>query len=129
MQMAESQTGISVAMLRFSHLVGRRGPGAVDGEGAHRQEIALVGHHHGGHALDELGRVARDHGRAAARRRGQGRHLDFVEVRERVVDGGEVLLDHFLALPAVGLLDRTLDLFDGLVAREHAARWRRSMSA
>ena len=48
------------------------------------------------------------------------RHPDLVHVGERLVHGGVVLLDDLGALPGVGLLDRLLDLGDGLVGRQHA---------
>jgi hypothetical protein len=54
-------------------------------------------------------------------RRGGRRQLDFFEMRQRVVHGGKVLLNHRFAALAVGLLDRFLDLRDGFVARQHAA--------
>ena len=50
-----------------------------------------------------------------------GGQLDFVEMGEGCVDGGEVLGDNGFAALAVGLLDGLLDLLDGFIARQHAA--------
>jgi hypothetical protein len=47
-------------------------------------------------------------------------HLDLVQVGQGCVHRGVVQLDDLFALHAVGLLDRLLDLGDGLVARQHA---------
>ena len=47
-------------------------------------------------------------------------HRDLVQMLQRRVDRGEVLLDHRAALAAVGLLDGVLDRGDRLVARQHA---------
>src|SRR5690242_3311608 len=44
-----------------------------------------------------------------------------MEMRERGVDGGEVLLNDGIAALAVGLLDRRFDLCDRLLSRKHAA--------
>ncbi len=50
----------------------------------------------------------------------RGRHRHLVQVGQRPVDGGVVLLDHVLAALAVGLLDRVLDLRDRLLAGQDA---------
>ena len=49
-----------------------------------------------------------------------GRHGHLEQMRQRVVDGLEILAHHVGALAAVGLLDRLLDASDRLVARQHA---------
>ena len=49
------------------------------------------------------------------------RNLDLVQMIERSVHGGEVLLHHGFAAPAVGLLDGVLDGGDGFLARQHSA--------
>ena len=63
------------AMVRFSHLRRAGRPGAVDGEGGHRQQIALAGHHHRRHALDEIRRRLGHQRRPVALGRHLVRHL------------------------------------------------------
>ena len=97
-----------------------RRPGAVHREGRHRQQVALAGHHHRGHALDEIRGSSGTSGGLSERRGHLAGHLHLVEVGQRVIDRGEVAPHHLLALLAVGLLDRLLDLRDRLLARQHA---------
>jgi hypothetical protein len=47
-------------------------------------------------------------------------HLDFVEIGQRIVDGGEVPFHNFGALTCVGPLCFALDRRDGLVARQYS---------
>ena len=49
------------------------------------------------------------------------RHLDLVQMAQRRIHGGEVLLHHRFAALAVGLLDGVLDGGDRFLARQHAA--------
>ncbi len=101
-------------------LGGGEGPRAVGRERAHGQEVALSLEHDARDALHEVRRGVGHDGRAAARRRdlhGDG-HLG--EVREGPVDGREIAAHRLLALPAVRLLDRLLDLGDGLLAGQDA---------
>jgi hypothetical protein len=49
MQIAGSQTGMCWAMARFSYLVVPVGNVPSTGNGAHRQQVAVAGHEHGGH--------------------------------------------------------------------------------
>ncbi len=107
MQIAGSQTGISSAMLRFSHWVVPVGQVPSTGKAETGRLVAVAGDDLGGDVLDERRRLGR------ARRGGMldlagdlVRVLDLVQVRQGVIHGREVLLHHGLAAPAVGLLDR-----------------------
>ena len=94
-------------------------PGAVHGEGADRQQVALALDDDRLHALDEVGRRL-GHGRAHLDGAGGRADRDLVEVLQGRVHRGEVALDDLRALLAVGLLDRLLDLGDRLLARQDA---------
>jgi hypothetical protein len=119
-QMSLSQTGTSWAIERFSQLGGVGREGAVDGQGRHRQQVAVALHDAGGDALHEVG-AACGHRRAQAQRAlALGRDGRLVQVREGRVHGGVVARQHGAAALAVGLVDRVLDLVDRLVARQHA---------
>ncbi len=76
--------------------------------------------HARGDGFDEI-RCARRHQRGqlhGARHRGRYRHL--MQMRQRAVDRGEVHVHDRLALAAVGLADRLLDMGDRLFAWQHA---------
>ncbi len=93
---------------------------AVVRERAHRQFVTTPGHDFGGDFLHEFRSVRRNDRRHLDLAGGLRRNLDFLEVRQGVVHGGEVLLDDLFTLLAVGLLDCLFDLLDGLIARQHA---------
>ena len=99
---------------------GARRKGAVRRHQADGNVVAAPDHHPGRHAPDEVGgSVGHDRGQVpvTAHRR---RHLDLVEARQRTVDRSEVLDDHRLALAAVSLAYRFLNVPDRRLARQHA---------
>ena len=98
----------------------REGPCAVGRERAHGQEVALAFEHDARHALHEVRRVGRDDRRAAPRRGDLRGNHHLLEIREGPVHGREVAAHGFLALLAVRLLDRLLDLGDRLFAGQDA---------
>jgi len=98
---------------------GGRGEGAVDGHLGDRQAVAVTDHDGGDDILDESGRFGGD-GRRYLEFRGHGAGGDFVQVGKGVVHRLVVLLDDFVALLAVGLLDGSLDLFDGFILGQDA---------
>ena len=101
-------------------LRGAGGEGAVDGHGADGQVVAFEDHHRAEDVLDELRRVGGDR-RAAAEGAGDfGGDFHFVQVAQGAVDASKFCLHHGFAALAVGLLDRLLDLVDGLFARQNA---------
>ena len=120
MQRSGSQTGTLSAMLRFSQaavpdgkvpstgirLTGISSPGP-------RTSCAVTLRTNSGAVAGTSGRS-----RPSCCRRGRDTHL--VQLRQRIVDGLEIPLHDLLALAAVGLPDRLLDLRDRLVARQHA---------
>ena len=95
-------------------------PTSIDGKSADREQVPLPGEHHGGHAFDKIGCLVRHGRRTVPRRSGLGGNRHLVERREGRIDRGKVLLDHFRPLAGIRLLDRLLDLRDGLVTREDA---------
>ena len=121
MQISGSQTGISRAMLRFSHCVVPVGQVPSTGNALTGSRSPLPAIITAVTVLTKSGRLGR-HDRRPARARAVAcaGHLHLVQVGQRLVDRGEVPLDDLLALLAVGLLDRLLDLGDGLLARQHA---------
>ena len=96
------------------------GPCAVRSECADGKQIALPRHHHGGDALNEIGRLRRYERRGNAGRRRLDRELHFVKVLERKVDRGPVAPHHLISLLRVCLLDRLLDLRDRLFTWKHS---------
>ena len=82
--------------------------------------VAAPGQHPGRHVPHEVrGSVGHDRRPVPVTAHGR-RHLDLEKARQRSVDRGEVLGDHGLALAAVGLADRFLDVPDRRLARQHA---------
>ena len=119
MHSSASQRGTSTAMLRFSKAVvpGGKLPStgmALTGISSPRPAIIL--------AVTLRTKIGASSGTSAGSSSPVQRlgHRDLVQVRQRRVDRGEVLLDHRAALAAVRLLDRGLDRGDRLVARQHA---------
>ena len=94
--------------------------GAVHRQHADRQLVAAACHHHRGDGADELRRAGRHHRGQFPGGRHPAGHLDLVQRRHGVIDGGQVLLDHLGAAAAVGLGDRRLDLGDRLLPGQHA---------
>ncbi len=83
--------------------------------------VAQPGDHGRRDLLDERGRLGR-HGRPDVERaRHLVRHLDLVQILQRLVYRRKVLFHHRFAALAVGLFDGMLDLGDGFVARQHSA--------
>ncbi len=101
-------------------LRGAGGIGAVHGQHGNRQLVALPRHHHRRHFLHELGRLRRHDGRHFDGAVGLLWQFDRVKCRQGLVHRDIVFLHHVLALFAIGLLDRLLDLGDGLVFGQHA---------
>ena len=93
---------------------------AVHRERRNGKQIALARHHHRGDLAHEIGCRIRDDGRQREARGDLRRHRHFVEVRQRLIDGLEVLLDYGGALLAVRLLHALLDGGDGLVLWQDA---------
>ena len=101
-------------------LGGAGGISAVERQGAHGQRIAATGDHRAEDVAHEIRGVHRD-GRLDVGLAGHGlAHLDFVQVGERGVNGGQVHLDDLFAFLAVGLADGLLDRLDGFLARKHS---------
>lgn len=101
-------------------LRGARGERTIGRQLAHRQRLALLGHHGRGDVLDEVRRERR-HGRQVVLGGGDlGRHVDLVQVLQGGVDGGVVLLHDLHRLLRVGLGDRVLDGLDRVVLGKHA---------
>ena len=102
---------------------GRAGrEGAIGGQKADRDLVAAVLHHRRGDAADKFGR-GRRHGGRAFEARGDGAwHFHLLQPFQRAIDRGPVLLDHPLALAAIGFLDRGLDLGDRVFAGKHARK-------
>ena len=116
MQSASSQTGISRAMLRFSHwavAVGKVPSFGIRLTGTLSPSPAMIGASVFCTNSGASAGTARPDVEGAGHR---GRHLHLVQVVERRVHGGEVLLHHRLAALAVGLLDGVLDGGDGFLA-------------
>ncbi len=95
-------------------------PGAVRREGRNRQHIALVGQHHCGDSFDQIGCVLGDDRGAAPLGRNSFRDIHLVKIGQGRVDRPEVEIDDLVTFRAVGLLDRALDLGDGLVAGQNS---------
>ena len=113
MQSAGSQTGISVAMLRFSHCAVPVGQVPSTGKALTGQQVAVAGEHQRRHRCTKSGASA---GTTGGRRARRGRRApgtcDLGEAAERRVHGREVALQDLGSLLRVGLLDRLLDLRD-----------------
>ena len=102
-------------------LRGSGGEGAINGQRADRNQVAVTVDNQRFHVAHEVRRVRRNRRTDVELRRDRGRDLHFVQVFERGIHGGEVLAHDGLAALAVGLLDGVLDGGDGFVARQHAA--------
>ena len=111
MQSFSSQTGMSTAMLRFSYCEVAVGKVPSIGMCGDRQVVAEAGDDLAGDILDELRGVPgnRRRHRDACWSPVAGT-VDFVDVLERLVDGGVVHGDDLVARLAVALLDGALDL-------------------
>jgi hypothetical protein len=96
-----------------------RRPHAVRRERADGQQVAAAFEHRGGHALHEVRRVVADRraGPVPLARRGRG-HLHLAQVRERGVDGGDVLPHGLFAALLVGLPRGVADLLKGECGRD-----------
>ncbi len=118
MQSSSSQTGMSTAMLRFSYCEVAVGKVPSAGISGYRQVVAEAGNDPAGDFLDEFRGGLGDSRRHFELAGGLGRHLDFVDVLERFVNGGVVHGNNFVARFAVALLDGILDLFQGSGQRD-----------
>jgi len=87
-------------MLRFP-LGGAQGPGAVDGEGADGQQVALASIITAVTRWTKVGGFGGHHGGAYPVGGGGGGHLHFVEVGQGLIHRMVVLLDDGIALLAV----------------------------
>ena len=122
MQRSLSHTGMNCAMLRFSHCavpVGNAPPAGIALTGSRSPLPPAIWPEHVVHEA----RAPCDESEPTmsnSRDRGVGQ-FHFFQMRQRRVDGGEVLLHDRLAALAVGLLDGLLDLLDGFFAGQHAA--------
>ena len=120
MHRSASQIGTCSAMLRFSYCVVPVGyvpsiGSALTGSASPRPSSIT--------AVTLRTKAGRRAGTVCARRRAAGggaRHLDLVQVGERIVDRREVLLHDLRALARVGPFGLLLDRRDRLVARQHA---------
>ena len=92
---------------------------AVDGQRAHREQVALAGEHGGGDAGHELRHVLGHRGAAVA---GGGHDVGdghLVQRAEGEVDGGVVASRHLVATAPVGVGEPGLELGEGGVEGEH----------
>ena len=122
MQSASSHTGISSAMLRFSHCAVPVGKVPSMGMALTGQIVAFAGDDCAGDSLHELGRGGRTPADGMSNSAGDlAGDLDFVQMAEGCIHRREILLHDAFAALAVGLLDDVLDGGDGLFARQHAA--------
>ena len=94
--------------------------GAVDGERADREQVALAGQHRRGHPGHELGHVLGHRGAAVAGGGHVRRHRHLVQGADGEVDRGVVAGGHVGTPPAVGLGEAGLQLGEGAVERQHA---------
>ncbi len=113
MQTSWSQSGISIAILRFSHFVVPVGqvPSGGKADTGSRSPLfasitAVTFWTKSGASSETMG------GRLKVEVTASGT-LDLVQMIQGRIDRGEVLLDQHLTLLAVGLLDGFLDLLDG----------------
>ena len=95
-------------------------PATILGESAHRHEIPETFHDAGSDTLHEVGRLGRNGGWTAALGGDMFRNGDFAQGGERLIHGGEIALDDFLAFFLVTLADRILDARDGLLLGKDA---------
>ena len=108
-------------MLRFSHCAVPVGKVPSMGMALTGRSSPFAGDDLGEHVCDEVRGGGGDRRPQVEQRGDLVRNLHFVQMAERRIHRGEVLLhDRFAAL-AVGLLDGVLDGGDGLFARQHAA--------
>ena len=128
MQTSGSQTGISVARLRFSYWAVPVGKVPSLGNALTGHAIAASGHDFAEDIAHEFGRVFEvTIGRLDATR--VVWNLDFVQMRERLIDGAQIHLHDFLAFLPVGFANRIFDRIDRLLRRQARRRWQRSRSA
>ena len=99
---------------------GARRKGAVRRHEADGNVVTAPDHHPGRHAPHEVGGSVGHDRRQVPVTAHRRRRLDLVEARQRTVDRSEVLGDHRLALAAVSLADRFLNVPDRRLARQHA---------
>src|ERR1700722_680473 len=94
--------------------------GTVRRDQADRYIVAASHQHRCGHVPDEVGRIVADEGYQIVRaRRGSG-NIDLEQLLERAVHGLKVHLYYSVALAAVGLADRLLDVVQRLLAGQYA---------
>ncbi len=96
------------------------GKGAVHGHRADRQSVAVSGVDGRQHSAYELRRAGHGLLRLIAAG-GRAGYLDFVQIRQRMIHSGEVLLHHGFAPLAIGFARWRFDGRDGLIARQCAA--------
>ena len=113
MQTSWSQSGISIAILRFSHFVVPVGQVPSGGKADTGSRSPLFASITAVTFWTKVGGLLRDDGRTAEGRGDSVGKLDLVQMIQGRIDRGEVLLDQHLTLLAVGLLDGFLDLLDG----------------
>jgi hypothetical protein len=90
MQSFSSHSGISSAMLRFSHCAVAGGIGAVHGHLADGKIVAIAEDHGCQHVLHK-GRSLGRHGRTKLDLAGGRGNLDAIKMLEGEIDGSEVL--------------------------------------
>ena len=105
-------------------------PGAIAGQGTHRQPVAAALEHRRDHRAHKLGsrsepirrqRLSDRSGGGGSGNSVQGLPVERLQVIEAGVEGGQVHRHHGLTLAAVAGFDRVADAGEGLLARQHAA--------
>ena len=120
MRISGSQTGISRARLRFSHLAVPTGQVPSTGNALTGEEIALARQHDRRDLLHEIGRPLRHNEWPHVRSARFRRNLNLVEIGQSLVYQFAVPPHHLRPAFAVRLFDELLDARDCLLARQDA---------
>ena len=98
-------------------LGGRRGERAIGRQGTHRQQVALPREHARRDALHEVGCLGGHRRPAVTGGRDRATEGEFVQMGQRLVDGGDVAFHHHVAARAVRVLDGALQFTQRLLLR------------
>ena len=120
MQIFGSQTGISSAMLRFSHFAVAIGHVPSTGNALTGSRSPLPASITAVTFWTKSGACSETSGGRPCACADRRRHRNLVQVRERLIDDLAVPAHDLGPALAVGLLDRLLDVVDRFVARQHA---------